>query len=64
MDGPLTNIENLDLEELEVYGSEDMTQTQMKQYTFEVFYGLGGLVVLYFFLVIGSIHRMLSQGFS
>ncbi|KAF0313007.1 Cleavage and polyadenylation specificity factor subunit 1 [Amphibalanus amphitrite] len=35
-DGPLGNVENLDLEELEVYGSEDMTQTQMKQYTFEV----------------------------
>ncbi|XP_037085613.1 cleavage and polyadenylation specificity factor subunit 1-like [Pollicipes pollicipes] len=35
-DGPLTNIENLDLEELEVYGSEDMAQTQLKQYTFEV----------------------------
>ena len=33
---PLANIENLDLEELEVYGSEDVTQTQMKQYTFEV----------------------------
>ena len=35
-DGPLLKIENLDLEELEVYGSEDLTQTQMKQYTFEV----------------------------
>ena len=36
MERPLANIENLDLEELEVYGSEDVTQTQMKQYTFEV----------------------------
>lgn len=34
--GALANPEKLDLEELEVYGSEDMDQTQVKQYTFEV----------------------------